>query len=392
MMHKLSFVCESINLNFDFRNEFTQVYGVTPPENGEFSGTFNFEDFCVQVVDGYEEANYTEALTYIPDENLEQWLVDEGYDNSIDGYMFTSNAESVPSIGIMAEDSCYDENGNMICEWEDYMNYETRFSNRLTNLAGIEAFPSIQILNLTGNDLDSINITENGSLKYLYLNFNSFYKIDTSGNPWLEDISIDNNKVVTEFDFSNNSSMKILALPNMGFGALSGEYIGPGGYFDISNMGILRFLSVGNNNLTSIDFSGNPALEIIRAPSNNLTSVDLSNNNNLIEIELGGSSFPEIDTSNMNNLEILSVGDNPNLTSLDVSSNTALIKLEAPSCNLQGTLDVSMLENLMELRVFNNPNLTCIKVNQNQLDNITNGAPGFNWSFDSNVTISLDCN
>ena len=361
-------------------------------ENGEFSGTFNFENFCVQVVDGYEEEEYTQALTYIPDDNLEQWLVEKGYDNQMDDYMLTSNALQVPNIAIEADDVCYDEDGNIICTWEEYMSYENRFYNRLTNLAGIEAFPSVQIINLTGNDLDSINITQNTNLKYLYLNFNSFYKLDTSGNPNLQDLSLDNNGVIPEFDFSNNSSMKNIAMPNIAFGALSGEYIGAGGYFDISHMILLEGLSIHDNNFTSIDLSGNPNLTLLRATGNNFTSIDLSNNDNLIEIELGRSTFPIIVTSNMENLEILSVGDNPNLTSLDVSSNTELIKLEAPSCNLQGILDVSMLENLMELRVSYNPNLTCIKVNQTQLDNIGLPPPGFNWTFDSSITISLDCN
>ena len=245
---------------------------------------------------------------------------------------------------------------------------------------------------LSKNNRNRINITENSQLKYLYLNFNSFYKLDTSGNPNLQDLSLDNNAIIPEFDFSNNSSMKNIAMPNIAFGALSGEYIGAGGYFDISHLTQLEGLSIHDNNFTSIDLSGNPNLTLLRASSNNFTSIDLSNNDNLIEIELGGgNTFPIIVTSNMENLEILSVGDNPNLTSLNVSSNTELIKLEAPSCNLQGILDVSMLENLMELRVLDNPNLTCIKVNQTQLDNINNGAPDFNWVFDWDVTISVDC-
>jgi len=336
-------------------------------ENGEFSGTFNFEDFCVQVVDGFEETNYAEALTYIPDDNLEQWLVDEGIDTQMDGYMLTSTAQNQPIISVQADDACYDEDGNIICTWEDYMNYETRFSNRLTNLAGIEAFPNIQILNLTGNDLDSINITENSQLKYLYLNFNSFYKIDTSGNPNLEDISLDNNKIIPELDFSNNSSMKNIALPNIALGGMSG-YIGPEGYFDLSNLTQLEGLSLGNNNLTS---------------------VDISNNNNLQILKLGGNNISEIDISHLVSLTEFSIPESP-ITSIDLSANTQLYELSLSQCDLQGTLDVSMLEDLMKFYVFSNPNLTCIKVNQTQLDNINMPPPEFEWNLGS-ITVSLDC-
>lgn len=340
----------TVTLYVEYENNTPIVLGTIEDvqvENGEFSGTINFDDLCVQVVDGYEEADYTEALTYLPDDNLEQWLVDKGYDNQMDGYMLTSNAQQVGGIAIYAPDACYDVDENMICVWEDYMNYETRFSNRLTNLAGIEAFPSLINLNLTGNDLDSINITENSQLKYLYLNFNSFYKIDTSGNPYLEVISLDNNKIIPELDFSSNLSMEHIALPNIALGGMSG-YIGPGGYFDLSNLTQLEGLSLGNNNLTSVDLSGNPNIKQVRLNYNSLTTIDLSNNTLLEDL-----------TMNMN--------------------------------NLQGTLDVSMCENLMKLNVSNNFNLTCIKVNQTQLDYINNGDPSFEWEYPSSVTISLDC-
>ena len=361
----------TVTLYVEYENNTPIVLGTIEDvqvENGEFSGTINFDDLCVQVVDGYEEANYTEALTYIPDDNLEQWLVDKGYDNQMDGYMLTSNAQQVGGIAIYAPDACYDEDENIICAWEDYMNYETRFSDRLTNLAGIEAFPSLISLNLTGNDLDSINITENSQLKYLYLNFNSFYKIDTSGNPHLEVISLDNNKIIPELDFSQNTAMEHIALPNIALGGMSG-YIGPGGYFDLSNLTQLEGLSLGNNNLTSID---------------------VSNNNNLLQLKIGGNNISEIDISNLVSLTEFSIPESP-ITSIDLSANTQLYELSLSQCDLQGTLDVSMLENLMDFRAYGNPNLTCIKVNQTQLDNINNGAPNFEWHYDSSITISLDC-
>ncbi|EAR11713.1 hypothetical protein PI23P_00875 [Polaribacter irgensii 23-P] len=345
-----------------------QIYDAALDDNGGFTGAISVEGLCVQLLDGFEEESYASNLTYIPDDNLEQWLVDEGFDNQMDDYMLTSNAQNMAGIAIMADDACYDESGAIICAWEDFMDYDSRFSNRLTNLAAIEAFPSLQILNLTGNDLDSINITKNSQLKYLYLNFNSFYTIDTSGNPNLEEISLDNNKTIPKVDFSQNSSMKILAMPNIALGKMSG-YIGPGGYFDLSNLTQLEALMLGNNNLTS---------------------VDVSNNNNLWKLQLGGNNIAEIDVSHLVSLTEFSIHQSP-ITSLDLSSSTQLYKLNINDCDLQGTLDLSMMENLMEFSAGNNPNLTCIKVNQTQLDNINNGATNFEWNYDSSVTISLDC-
>ena len=361
----------AVTLYVEYENNTPIVLGTIEDvqvEDGDFSGTINFEDLCVQVVDGYEEDDYTVSLTYVPDENLEQWLVDQGYDNNMDNYITTSLAEGIGGIAIYADDACYDEDGNIICDYEDYMTYETRFSNRLTNLAGIEAFPSLQILNLTGNDLDSINITENSQLKFLYLNFNSFYKIDTSGNPHLEVISLDNNKIIPELDFSSNLSMEHIALPNIALGGMSG-YIGPGGYFDLSNLIHLEGLSLGNNNLTS---------------------VDVSNNNNLLQLKLGGNNISEIDISNLVSLEEFSIESSP-ITSIDLSANTQLYELSVSSCNLEGTLDISMIENLMKFSAWGNPNLTCIKVSQAQLDNINNPPPELDWNYSGLVTVSVDC-
>ena len=283
--------------------------------------------------------------------------------------MLTSNASNQVIVAIGAEDTCYDEENNtIICDYDDYMNYETRFLNRLTSLAGIEAFPNLEILNLTGNDLDSINMSQNSNLKYLYLNFNSFSKLDTSGNPSLEVISLDNNLIIPELDFTENANMTDIALPYIGFGAISDEYIGPGGYFDITHMQNLNGLSIGNNNFSSIDLSGNPNLTIFKG---------------------GGNNFTEIDISNLSQLYEFAVPENP-ITSVDFSGNPLLHTIQVEQCNLS-SLDVSMLDELRVLRAFGNPNLNCIKVSAFQLDAIENNNSEFEFVV-GGVTLSLDCN
>ena len=345
------------------------IYDIEIDENGLITGTVNIDGLCIQLLDGYEEESYYQGLTYIPDENLEQWLVNEGYDDIVDGYMLTSNASNQVIVAIGAEDTCYDEENNtIICDYDDYMNYETRFLNRLTSLAGIEAFPNLEILNLTGNDLDSINMSQNSNLKYLYLNFNSFSKLDTSGNPSLEVISLDNNLIIPELDFTENANMTDIALPYIGFGAISDEYIGPGGYFDITHMQNLNGLSIGNNNFSSIDLSGNPNLTIFKG---------------------GGNNFTEIDISNLSQLYEFAVPENP-ITSVDFSGNPLLHTIQVEQCNLS-SLDVSMLDELRVLRAFGNPNLNCIKVSAFQLDAIENNNSEFEFVV-GGVTLSLDCN
>ena len=122
----------------------------------------------------------------------------------MDGYIFTNSAEQVTSIGIEATDN-WVQGGSI-----DFWDFENRFTNRLTSLAGIEALPSLQHINLRGQNLDSINISQNTGLRNFYANFNTFNKIDTSNNTLLEIISIDSNEVNPELDFSNNNNLKYL--------------------------------------------------------------------------------------------------------------------------------------------------------------------------------------
>jgi len=317
-----------------------QIYDAAIDDNGGFTGAIAVEGLCVQLLDGFEEESYASNLTYIPDDNLESYLIDAGFDNEMDNYVITSNISSVATITIEATDNWTP--GSTIGFWD----FDTRFTNRLTNLAGIEAFPNLQNLNLMGQNLDSINITQNTQLRKLYANFNTFNKLDTSGNPNLERIAIDSNEVNPELDFSNNNNLIELSIPM----CYINGYIGEGGYLDISNLTKLEFLDLYDNNLTSVDISNNPNLKVIRL---NLTY---------------------------------------NITSMDFSNNILLETVLFNSSNLQGVLDVSMCENLVELNVSQNPGLNCIKVNAAQLDALENNDSNYNWEFDSGVTISLDCN
>ena len=292
--------------------------------DGVVSGDYNIDNICIQLKDGFEESSYADGLIYIPDPNLENWLVEEGWDDVVDGYMSKAVAENQPIIAIYAEDNGYDENGNWCeCYGDD------RFSNRLTSLAGVEDFPNLQILNLTGNAVDSINISQNLELERLYMNFNSLKKLDTRNNSKLLEISIDNNENAIDVDVSQNPLMEKLSVPSV--------------------------------ELTEIDLSNNDLIFFLDLYNNNLTSLDISNLTQLKELRLG-----------LNELE-----------SLDLSNNTLLEKLQIFSNNLQGSLNVSMCPNLIELGVGGNSGLQKIIVSQEQLNRYNDSSlqpEGYEWS------------
>ncbi|MGB2138470.1 MAG: hypothetical protein ACPHVP_06315, partial [Flavobacteriales bacterium] len=223
------------------------IYDVETEDNGEFTGTIDIDGICVQIEDGYEEKNYAEGLTYIPDENLENYLIEIGTDDVSDGYITNTQASSITEVTIEADDNW--EIGSSIGFWD----FEERFSNRISNLAGIEAFPNLERINLMGQNLDSINISKNPKLKSFGANFNTFKKLDTRNNPELEWLSIDSNEVTPTLDFSNNPKITMLSTPMC---SIEG-FIGEGGHYDISNMPDLIFLDLYDNRLTSVDISNN---------------------------------------------------------------------------------------------------------------------------------------
>ena len=362
------------------------IYDVETDDNGEFTGTIDIEGICVQLEDGYEEENYAEGLTYIPDENLENWLVSEGWDDTVDGYVTNSQAANQPIVAIYATDNGdFDENGNLVYG-------DDRWSNRLTSLAGIEAFPNLEILTLVGNKIDSVNISQNEKLKYIYLDFNAFHKLDTSNNEELLELATDNNENELEVDFTNNTKLEKLALPNSNVKEI-----------ELLNHPNLWRLSLGRNSLTSIDLTSLTSLEVLYIDNNELSSIDLSNNSKIIEMNLNFNNLQDIDISNLVELKYLSLGWNQ-LENIDLTKNINLEELNLSSNLFKDNIDVSNCINLIEFNILGNEhNIKCIKVNQQQLDAINgeNVPDGFNWALgfyvDENgeqqpVEVSLDCN
>ena len=141
------------------------------------------------------------------------------------------------------------------------------------------------------------------------------------------------------------------------------------GITDLS--GIVGFRSlvsllISNNELTTLDVSGNPDLKFLFATNNLLTSLDVSG---------------------LGILEKLGV-ENNDITQLDISDNTSLQLLSLANNSLEA-IDISIIPNSVQLNTFsveNNP-LECIKVNDQQLNDI----PG-QWTKDEADIYALECN
>lgn len=98
---------------------------------------------------------------------------------------------------------------------------------------------------------------------------------------------------------------------------------------DVSGCPALEYLDCGGDNeLTSLEVSRNPALRELHCGGNELTSLDVSKNPALESLDCSGNELTSLDVSRNPALKSLDCGGNE-LMSLDVSWNPALRSLES---------------------------------------------------------------
>ena len=263
--------------------------------------------------------------TLIPDPNFEQALIDLGYDTApINGSVPTANISGVTELQV--------------------------YQAGIADLTGIEDFTALTELECWGNDLTSLDVSNNTALTYLYSGINELTSLDVSNNLALTYLDCDNNQL-TSLDVSNNTALTYLY-------CFSNELTS----LDVSNNTSLTDLNCGNNQLTSLDVSNNTALTYLICEGNQLTSLDVSNNTSLTDLNCYNNQLTSLDVSNNTAFTWLSCYSNQ-LTSLDVSNNTALTYLDCDNNQLT-SLDVSNNTSLIFLICYNNQ-LTSLDVSNN---------------------------
>lgn len=130
--------------------------------------------FIYILILGINTASFAQ-ITLIPDTNFEQALIDLGIDSdgTINGQVLTSDIENVLSLNL-------DHKG-------------------VQDLTGIEGFEALEILNVNGNELTALNVSQNIQLKELYCNSSS------AGFSML----------MTSLDFSENINLEVLYGENL---------------------------------------------------------------------------------------------------------------------------------------------------------------------------------
>ncbi len=106
----------------------------------------------------------------IPDTNFEQALIDLGYDtNGLNGNILKVDAEAVTNLNVISKD--------------------------IHSLQGIEAFVNLEILQCVGNELITLDVSNNIKLEYLTCFNNHLTTLDVSANTILFHLSCANNEL-----------------------------------------------------------------------------------------------------------------------------------------------------------------------------------------------------
>jgi len=315
-----------------------------------------------------EDCSVTVGTTYVPDNNFEQYLIDEGYDDVLDDYVVTDSINTLTSLNVSSKDI------NSLEGIKDFIALESLICS-FNNLDSLDISANVALTRIicNTNQLTSLNITQNKDLTLLACDENELTSLDVSQNAQLSFLDFSNNQL-TSLDVSQNVVLNELYCSSNQLTSL-----------DLSQNMALEFLYCSRNQLSILDVSQNTALDILSCTDNQLTSLVLGQNTILNELDCGENQLTSLDVSQNVGLSHLSC-DNNLLTSLDVSQNRALFTLLCDSNQLT-SLDVS--QNVLLYRLdchdnrltslnvkngnntaisegnfnsTNNPNLTCIEV------------------------------
>ena len=155
-------------------------------------------------------------------------------------------------------------------------------SNGIRNLDEIRYFTSLTSLNCSGNQLTSLDVSNNTALTELDCNGNQLTSLDVSKNTALTELWCDNNQL-TSLDVSKNTALTELWCDNNQLTSL-----------DLSKNTALTELWCKDNQLTSLDVSNNTALTELSCSENQLTSLDLSNNTALTDLTCSSNPLTKL--------------------------------------------------------------------------------------------------
>ncbi len=323
-------------------------------------------------------SNIYSQTTAIPDPNFEQALIDLGIDT--DGIININQSVATADISMFP--------GLVLA------------SKNISDLTGIEDFTSLDYLDCSDNQIESLDLSQNTLLETLLCHSNQLTGLDVSQNTALTHLSMSSNPLISTLNVSLNPELIYLECIDTGLSALDVSNNLALTYLacdfnqitslDVSNNLALTYLACGGNQITSLDVTQNLLLNTFGCDYNQITSLDVTQNLLLSNFSCSVNQLSSLDVSQNTDLAWLWCDDNQ-LTTLDLSLNTNLTDVKC-NTNLLESLNIKNGNNssITTFNATNNTSLTCIDVD-NEID--ANAGTGFysTWSKDATATYSEDC-
>tara|TARA_R110002167_G_scaffold350628_1_gene562881 strand:- start:1349 stop:4189 length:2841 start_codon:yes stop_codon:yes gene_type:complete len=321
--------------------------------------------------------------TYVPDNNFEAYLESNGMGNGIanDDSVFTHNIDTLTFLDINFH-NISDLTG---IEAFTGLNIFLCEGNQLTSL-DVSNNIALTVLNCSTNVLTSLNLSQNTALEYLECGLNQLTSLDLSTNTALTELncygneltSLDvrngNNTNLTGFWAENNPNLFCIDVDDPVWSATNWP-CDPWSSFSYSCGAPQTYVPDDNFEQALITLGYDNVLDdsVITANINTVNNLDISSSN--ISDLTGIEAFTALTSLNCHHNEIFSLDLSQNtdltllncsinlLTTLNVSNNTALTYLDC-SINALTSLDVSQNTALTSLDCSSNQ-LPSLDVSQN---------------------------
>lgn len=265
----------------------------------------------------------------------------------------------------------FDADGDGEISFEEALDIEsiyfvtTEDSPRASSLSGIEYFSNLVSLDFSGQNVESIDLSQNTKLVFLNCPSNPLSSLDVSNNTALKTLNVSGSDIAS-LDVSNHSALTSLgasmcsslttinASNTPALKTFSSPLCPALSSIDITNTPQLESFEASDCSLSSLDFSGHSIVTYFAVSGNQLTSLDLSNcnsnnpdsgnsivncsNNQLTSLIMDDSSFGNIDCSknqlaslDLRTVELVSLDctDNP-LEYIDVPYGFSVSSLSLP--------------------------------------------------------------
>ncbi len=239
-----------------------------------FDATGNPDLFCIQIDTGFTPQGWikddftyysdnvcVDIFTFVPDDNFEQALINNGLDDVLDNFVLTVNIENLTNLDVS--------------------------NSSITSILGIEDFVALESLNLSDNTIEVLDLSANSAMLDLDVSNNVISEIDLTSNVNLVQLNCSDNQI-SRLELNNNTQ--------------------------------LQDLNCSNNNLSVLDLSSNLLISVFDCSSNQIEQLDLSDNQMLTTVLCNNNSLFALNLNNANNTLItdLNTTVNPNLFCIQV--------------------------------------------------------------------------